>query len=76
MVMLTTSDSAQKVIEFYRAAFKKAGIMDVKSNSATVNGAVTGMIGGQTADEKRSAQVTVTTSDGKTNAAITYEGKK
>jgi hypothetical protein len=73
MVMITTSDSPQKVIHFYQAAFKTAGITDAQNSSATLGGVVTAVVAGKSADGKRSARITAT--DGNTKVGITYAGK-
>jgi hypothetical protein len=68
MVVLTTSDPPKKVIEFYQGALNRAGITGATSG--------TGIVSGQTPDRKRSVQVTVTTTEGKTTAGVTYASKK
>jgi hypothetical protein len=75
---LTTSDAPEKVLSFYADALKRAGLANVESSSAVIPGtnAMTGSVTGESADEKRSANVGVTSADGKTTVIITYTVKK
>jgi hypothetical protein len=76
MVVFTTSDAPQKVLDFYQDALKKAGITDLSNTTTTADGKLAGMLMGQSPDQRRSAQVLFGADDGKTSATITYSGKK
>jgi hypothetical protein len=76
MVVFTTGDEPQKVLDFYRDALKKAGIADLLNTTTTSDGKLAGMLTGQSADQPRSAQVLFGSNEGKTSATITYSTKK
>jgi hypothetical protein len=76
MVVFTTSDAPQKVLDFYQDALKKAGITDLSNTTTTADGKLAGMLMGQSSDQRRSAQVLFGADDGKTSATITYSSKK
>jgi hypothetical protein len=75
---LTTSDAPDKVMTFCTDALKRAGLQNVQSSSAVIPGtnATTGSVIGESTDEKRSANIGVTSADGKTTAIITYSVKE
>jgi hypothetical protein len=75
MVVFTTTDPPEKVLEFYQAALKKAGIAEAANTTATTNGKLAGMLAGKSEDERRFAQVLFGTEEGKTSASITYTSK-
>jgi hypothetical protein len=75
MVVFTTTDAPEKVLEFYQAALKKAGIADVSNTTATTSGKIAGMLSGKSEDNRRFAQVLFGTEEGKTSASITYTNK-
>jgi len=75
MVVVTTSDTPQAVLDFYRDKLKAAGI-EVNITTQEGNGGVSGgTVSGNTSDQKRSALVAVTTSEGKTQATVTFNEK-
>jgi hypothetical protein len=76
MALFTTTDEPKKILEFYEAALKKAGIKVTSNTTTTSDGALAGMLTGQSADERRSAQVLFGANEGKTSATITYSSKK
>jgi hypothetical protein len=72
-----TSDSADKVLEFYEARLQEAGLAVDKSsfeNNGTVAG---GTVTGTSGDEKRTVNVIVSTQEGQgTQAIVSYTEKK
>ena len=76
MVVLTTSDSAQKVFDFYQNALKKAGITELTNTTTTAAGALTGTLVGRSSDERRSAQILFGVDQTNTSATITWSSKK
>jgi hypothetical protein len=76
MVVFTTTDEPQKLLAFYREALKNAGIADLLNTTTTSDGKLAGMLTGQSADQRRSAQVLFGSNEGKTSATITYSTKK
>jgi len=71
MVVVTASDSAEKVIEFYEARLKAAGLEVQKNADQSGNG----MVSGTSADQKRTANILIGTSEGSTTATVTYTEK-
>ena len=75
MVVVTTSDTPQAVLDFYRDKLKAAGI-EVQVTTQEGNGGVSGgTVSGNSSDQKRSALVAVANSEGKTQATVTFSEK-
>ncbi|MBA3880282.1 MAG: hypothetical protein C0500_11275 [Sphingobium sp.] len=72
MVTFTTSDSPEKVIEFYKARAASAGLTDV--TNMDINGAK--MFGARDEKTGRSLSIQASIADGKTTAAVTYGAEK
>jgi hypothetical protein len=72
---VTTSDASTKVIDYYESQLKSAGLPAEKS-TYTASGATGGTVTGKSADGKREASVMVSTSNGSTQAVITFSEKK
>ena len=76
MVVLTTSDEAEKVLSFYRDALQEAGITKAANTTTTSDGKLAGMLTGQSSDQRRTAQVLFGSNVGKTSITIPYSSKK
>jgi hypothetical protein len=76
MVVFTTTDAPQKILEFYERVLKTAGITEFSNTTTTSEGKLAGMLSGQSSDQRRSAQILFGTGDGKTSATLTYSSKK
>ena len=72
---VTTTDPVSKVLDFYEAQLKSAGLKVDKSTFSS-NGQDGGTVSGKSDDEKRQASVLIGTADGKTSATITFQEKK
>jgi len=72
---VTTPDASTKVIDYYEAQLKSAGLPAEKS-TYTTNGQTGGTVTGKSADDKREASVMVSTTNGNTQAVITFTEKK
>jgi homospermidine synthase len=72
---VTTPDASTKVIEYYESQLKSAGLTAEKS-TYTANGTTGGSVTGKSADGKREAGVMVSTTNGSTQAVITFTEKK
>src|SRR4029453_10980558 len=75
MVVVSTSDSIEDVAAFYEKALKDAGLTaqkTVMSGAGTSSGAT---VSGQTDDQKKSVAIVIGTSDGKTQASVTWSEK-
>ncbi len=76
---LTTTDSVDQVLTFYRERLKANGL-NVQPMSMTGTGpagqTTTGIVAASSADKTRTAQIFVSTSGGKTQASISYQEKK
>jgi hypothetical protein len=72
---VTTPDASTKVIEYYESQLKGAGLTPEKS-TYTANGTTGGSVTGKSADGKREAGVMVSTTNGSTQAVITFTEKK
>ena len=68
MVTFTTSDSPDKVVEFYKARAAAAGLSDV--STMDINGAK--MFGAKDEKTGRSLSIQASVADGKTTAAVTF----
>jgi hypothetical protein len=75
MFTVTTEDSLDQVAEFYEAQLKGAGLT-IQKNSYEANGQKTVILAGTSADDKRTATVTVSTNEGKTQALVNFNEKK
>jgi hypothetical protein len=75
MFTVTTGDSVDQVAEFYESQLKGNGL-NVQKNSMEANGEKTIILAGTSADDKRTATVTVSKSDGKTQALVNFNEKK
>jgi hypothetical protein len=74
MVVVTSSDSPEKVIEFYEARLKAAGL-EVQKNISQSGNETGGMVTGTSVDQKRTANILIGTSEGSTSATVTYTEK-
>ena len=72
---VSTPDASTKVIDYYESQLKGAGLPAEKS-TYTTNGTTGGTVTGKSADGKREASVMVSTTEGKTQAVITFSEKK
>ena len=72
---VTTKDESAKVIDYYESQLKGAGLPAEKS-TYTTNGTTGGTVTGKSADGKREASVIVSSSNGSTQAVITFSEKK
>lgn len=72
---VSTKDDSTKVIDYYEAQLKSAGLPAEKS-TYTTNGTTGGTVTGKSADGKREASVIVSSSNGSTQAVITFTEKK
>lgn len=74
MFTVSSSDSVDQVAEFYKSQLEGAGLKVERSSYETA-GSKTIMIAGKTDDDKRTASVTVSTGDGKTQAIVNFVEK-
>jgi hypothetical protein len=72
---VSTTDASTKVIDYYESQLKGAGLPAEKS-TYTTNGQTGGTVTGKSADGKREASVMVSTTNGSTQAVITFSEKK
>jgi hypothetical protein len=72
---VTTSDSVDKVVEFYESQLKAAGLT-VQKNSFEGGGQKTVMLVGTGSDDKRTMTVSVSPAEGKTQAVVNFNEKK
>jgi hypothetical protein len=72
---VTTTDPVSKVMDFYEAQLKSAGLKVDKSTFSS-NGQDGGTVSGKSDDEKRQVTVLLGTADGKTSATVTFREKK
>jgi len=72
---VTTPDASTKVIDYYESQLKGAGLSAEKS-TYTASGQTGGNVAGKSADGKREANVIVSSSNGSTQAVITFTEKK
>jgi hypothetical protein len=72
---VSTKDDSNKVIDYYESQLKGAGLPAEKSTYST-NGTTGGTVTGKSADGKREASVIVSSSNGTTQAVITFSEKK
>lgn len=68
MVSFTTTDSPDKIVEFYKARAAAAGLKNV--SNIDINGAK--MFGANDEKSGRSLSIQASVADGKTNAAVTF----
>ena len=74
MFTVSTSDSVDQVAAFYKSQLEAAGLK-VEQSSFEANGQKSIILAGKTDDDKRNANVTIGTSDGKTQAAVSFNEK-
>jgi uncharacterized protein YfiM (DUF2279 family) len=74
MFTVTSSDSVDQVAEFYKSQLEGAGLK-VERSSYETDGQKTIMLVGTTEDEKRTANVTISTGDGQTQAMVNFGEK-
>jgi hypothetical protein len=74
MFTLKSADSVDQVAEFYKARLEEAGLK-VERSSYETDGSKTIMLAGKTDDEKRTANVTISTGDGQTQAIVNFGEK-
>lgn len=72
---VTTTDPSTKVIDYYESQLKGAGLPPEKS-TYTTNGTTGGTVTGKSADGKREASVMVSSTNGSTQAVVTFTEKK
>lgn len=72
---VTTKDSSDKVLDFYEAQLKSAGLKTEKTTTTT-NGQTGGTVSGKSDDGKREAGVIVSTTADGTQAMVTFTEKK
>ena len=75
MFTVTTADPVDQVAEFYESQLKGSGFK-VEKSSYEANGQKTVILAGTSADDKRTATVTVSTNEGKTQALVNFNEKK
>jgi hypothetical protein len=74
MFTVSSSDSVDQVAEFYQSKLEGAGLKVERSSFETA-GQKTVMVVGKTEDEKRTANVTVSSNEGKTQALVNFGEK-
>jgi hypothetical protein len=72
---VSTADDTGKVIDWYEAQLKAAGLK-VEKNTYNANGQTGGVVSAKSDDEKRTVTIMVGSNEGKTQAAVTFEDKK
>lgn len=72
---VTTKDDVNKVVDYYDAQLKGAGLTTEK-NTYDANGQKGGTVTGKSADDKRQASVMVSTSSEGTQAVVSFTEKK
>lgn len=75
MFTVTTGDAVDQVAEFYESQLKEGGLT-IQKNTTEASGQKTILLVGTSADDKRTATVTVSTSDGKTQALVNFNEKQ
>jgi hypothetical protein len=74
-VVVTTTDSPDKVLDFYEAKLKEAGLTAEKTTSQTDGKTTSGSVSGASADQKRSVTVAVSSSSDGTQAMVSFNEK-
>jgi hypothetical protein len=72
---MSTPDATDKVIDWYEAQLKAAGLK-VEKNTYNANGQTGGIVAGKSDDEKHQVNVMIAANEGKTQATVTFEEKK
>jgi hypothetical protein len=72
---VTTKDSTDKVLEYYDAQLKSAGLKTEKS-TFTTNGQTGGTVTGKSDDGKREASAIISSAADGTHAVVTFQEKK
>jgi hypothetical protein len=75
MFTVTTTDSIDKVADFYEAQLKGNGLT-VQKNTSEINGQKNIILAATSSDDKRTAMVSVSTNEGKTQATVNFSEKK
>jgi hypothetical protein len=75
MFTVTTPDPIDRVAEFYESQLKDSGFK-VEKSSYEANGQKTVILAATGGDDKRTATVTVSTNEGKTQALVNFNEKK
>lgn len=75
MFTVTTEDAIDQVVELYESQLK-AGGLTVQKNSYEANGQKTVILAGTSEDDKRSATITVSMNEGKTQALVNFNEKQ
>lgn len=72
---VSTPDATNKVLDWYEAQLKSAGLK-VEKSTYNANGQTGGIVTAKSDDEKRAVNVMVGSNEGKTQATVTFEDKK
>jgi hypothetical protein len=72
---MSTADATGKVLDWYEAQLKAAGLK-VEKTTYNTNGQTGGIVTGKSDDEKRMVNVMVGSNEGKTQATVSFEDKK
>lgn len=75
MFTVSTADPVDRVAEFYESQLKGSGLT-VQKNTMEANGQKTVILAATSPDDKRTATVTVSTNEGKTQALVNFNEKK
>jgi len=72
---MSTTDATGKVLDWYEAQLKAAGLK-VEKSTYNANGQTGGVVTAKSDDEKRTVNIMVGSAEGKTQATVTFEDKK
>jgi hypothetical protein len=72
---VSTPDATDKVIDWYEAQLKAAGLK-VEKNTYNVSGQTGGTVNGKSGDGKHEVNVMIAAAEGKTQATVMFEEKK
>lgn len=72
---VTTKDDVNKVLDYYESQLKGAG-MTAEKNTYNASGQAGGSVTGKSADDKHQVSVIVSSSNGDTQAVVTFQEKK
>jgi hypothetical protein len=72
---MSTTDGTNKVLDWYEAQLKAAGLK-VEKSTYNANGQTGGVVTAKSDDEKRTVSIMVGSAEGKTQATVTFEDKK
>jgi hypothetical protein len=73
---LTTTDSIDKVLDYYESRFKSAGLKVEKTTTTGNNQTAGGTLSAKSDDGKREASLMISASNGQTQAIVTFSDKK